>query len=191
MGRNMTRAARLRWIDAQIHTGRFPSPEDVMAAFDVSRRTVFDDLRHLRDQIGAPIVHDRARGGWTYSDPTFRLTALILTDAQTATLHRALLAAREHLDPGAQSGLDAFAAWLEQNGLFGTAMISPQALHRCAEDGRAVNFLDHAGRFKCRLVGPASGNVLLRQAQYEAHRDPARTLPLCQAIVAGKIRNAH
>jgi predicted DNA-binding transcriptional regulator YafY len=113
----MARTGRLHWIDAQICAGRFPTPEDVQAEFGVSRRTVFDDLHHLRHEIGAPIVHDRAGGGWSYSDPTFRLTALILTDQETVTLHRALLAAREHLDPGAQTGLDAFADWLEQNGL--------------------------------------------------------------------------
>jgi CRISPR-associated protein Cas1 len=32
--------------------------------------------------------------------------------------------------------------------LFGNAQISAPALHRCAADGRAVNFMDHAGRFK-------------------------------------------
>jgi len=73
--------------------------------------------------------------------------------------------------------------------LFGTAMISPQAMHRCAEEGRAISFFDHGGRFKCRVVGPISGNVLLRQAQYEAQRDEARTLPIACALVAGKIRN--
>jgi len=73
--------------------------------------------------------------------------------------------------------------------LFGTAMISPQALHRCAEDNRAVSFLDHAGRFKCRMVGPTGGNVLLRSDQYQAHRDPARSLFIARTLVAGKIKN--
>ena len=75
--------------------------------------------------------------------------------------------------------------------LFENAMISPQALHRCAEDGRAVTFLDYGGRFKCRLVGPTCGNVLLRQAQYEAHRDDARSAAIARALVAGKIRNTR
>lgn len=75
--------------------------------------------------------------------------------------------------------------------LFENATISAQALHRCAEEGRAVTFLDYGGRFKCRLVGPMCGNVLLRQAQYEAHRDPARGTAVARAIVAGKIRNTR
>jgi CRISPR-associated protein Cas1 len=73
--------------------------------------------------------------------------------------------------------------------LFGNVNISPQAMHRCADEGRAVCFFDFAGRFKCRIVGPTSGNVLLRAAQYEAYRDPARTLDISRNIVAGKVRN--
>ena len=75
--------------------------------------------------------------------------------------------------------------------LFGNAMISPQAMHRCAEDGRAVNLMDYAGRFKARVVGPLCGNVYLRQAQYEAHRDEAKTRVIARALVAGKIDNAR
>lgn len=73
--------------------------------------------------------------------------------------------------------------------LFGNANISGPAMHRCAEEGRAVNFMDGGGRFKARLVGPTSGNVLLRQAQYEAHRDEERAVPIVRALVGGKIRN--
>src|SRR5437868_7607313 len=68
--------------------------------------------------------------------------------------------------------------------LFGNAQMSAQAMHRCAEEGRAVNFLDYGGRFKARVVGPVCGNVLLRQAQYEAHRDTARAIEIARAIVA-------
>ncbi len=75
--------------------------------------------------------------------------------------------------------------------LFGNAMISPQAMHRCAQEGRAINLMDYAGRFKARVVGPTCGNVLLRQAQYEAHRDEARVRAIARTIVAGKIKNAH
>jgi CRISPR-associated protein Cas1 len=75
--------------------------------------------------------------------------------------------------------------------LFGNAMISAQAMHRCAADGRAVVLMDHAGRFMARVVGPVCGNVLLRQAQYEAHRDDARSLSIARAIVAGKVKNSH
>ncbi len=75
--------------------------------------------------------------------------------------------------------------------LFGNAMISAQAMHRCAAEGRAINLMDYGGRFKARVVGPMCGNVLLRQAQYEAHREEARTLEIARAIVAGKVKNTY
>jgi len=47
---------------------------------------------------------------------------------------------------------------------FGNVLVSPMLMHRCAEDGRAVVLLDRNGRFKARVEGPVSGNVLLRPA---------------------------
>lgn len=74
---------------------------------------------------------------------------------------------------------------------FGDTMISPALLHRCAEDGRAVVWLDRNGRFKGRLEGPTSGNVLLRRAQHLALSDAERRQDISRNFVAGKIRNAR
>lgn len=74
---------------------------------------------------------------------------------------------------------------------FGNVLVSPFLLHRCAEDGRAVVFLDHHGRFKARVEGPVSGNVLLRQAQHLALTNPAKVAAIARNVVAGKIQNAR
>ena len=74
---------------------------------------------------------------------------------------------------------------------FGNVMVSPAAMHRCAEDGRSLVLLDSNGRFKARLVGPTSGNVLLRQAQHRALESPQRTLAIARNMVAGKMQNAR
>jgi len=75
--------------------------------------------------------------------------------------------------------------------LFGNVMVSPFALYRCAEDGRSVVFLSEHGRFKARLQGPQSGNVLLRRAQHEMLSDAGRSLALMRAVVAGKLQNSR
>lgn len=75
--------------------------------------------------------------------------------------------------------------------LFGGTSMSPHLMNRCAEEGREVTFLDYGGRFKCRVVGPVSGNVLLRKAQYDAHASGERTLSIARPIVAGKLKNAR
>jgi CRISPR-associated protein Cas1 len=75
--------------------------------------------------------------------------------------------------------------------LFGGASISPPLMCRCAEEGREITFLDWSGRFKARVVGPMSGNVLLRKAQYDAQADETRAIAIARCIVAGKIKNAR
>lgn len=74
---------------------------------------------------------------------------------------------------------------------FGNVMLSPFIMGRCADDGRAVVILDWNGRFKCRVVGKTTGNVLLRQAQYEAVRDRERSAAIARNIVAGKVKNSR
>ena len=74
---------------------------------------------------------------------------------------------------------------------FGDVLLSPALIHRCAEDGRTITLLDRNGRFKARVEGPVSGNVLLRQAQHAANSDPQKTLSIARNIVAGKIQNCR
>jgi CRISPR-associated protein Cas1 len=74
---------------------------------------------------------------------------------------------------------------------FGDVLMSPALLHRCADDGRSVVLLDRNGRFKGRLEGPVSGNVLLRKAQHQAVNDPQQTIAIARNLVAGKVQNVR
>lgn len=74
---------------------------------------------------------------------------------------------------------------------FGNVLVSPALVHRLADEGKALVLLDDAGRFKARMEGPVSGNILLRLAQHRAAQDPVVTLELARACVAGKIRNSR
>jgi CRISPR-associated protein Cas1 len=73
--------------------------------------------------------------------------------------------------------------------IFGDVLVSPAALHRCADDGLGVMLLDRHGRFKARLEGSLSGNILLRQAQHRAVATQA--LEVARTFVAGKLRNTR
>ena len=75
--------------------------------------------------------------------------------------------------------------------LFGNVGLSPYLLGRCAKDGRDVVWYSRSGRFRGRLAGPVSGNVLLRRAQHVALSDEAKTLELARAFVLGKLRAAR
>lgn len=74
---------------------------------------------------------------------------------------------------------------------FGNVLFSPFCIHRCAEDGRSIVLLDSNGRFKARVEGPVSGNVLLRKAQYDACEDSVKPLAVARNIVAAKIQNSR
>jgi CRISP-associated protein Cas1 len=74
---------------------------------------------------------------------------------------------------------------------FGNIMVSPALMHRLAEDGKSLVLLDGNGRFKARLEGPISGNVLLRQAQHKATVESAQTLALARSFIAGKLKNSR
>jgi CRISPR-associated protein Cas1 len=74
---------------------------------------------------------------------------------------------------------------------FGHTGLSAPLMHRLAESGIALVLLDDNGRFKARLEGAVSGNVLLRQAQFQRVADPAFTLDMARACVAGKIKNTR
>ena len=74
---------------------------------------------------------------------------------------------------------------------FGHTGLSAPLMHRLADDGIALVLLDDNGRFKARLEGGVSGNVLLRQAQFSRANEVAFTLDLARACVAGKIKNTR
>ena len=74
---------------------------------------------------------------------------------------------------------------------FGHTGLSAPLMHRLAEGGIALVLLDDNGRFKARLEGAVTGNVLLRQAQFARLTDPAFTLDMARACVAGKIKNTR
>lgn len=74
---------------------------------------------------------------------------------------------------------------------FGNVMVSPALMHRLADEGKSLVLLDSSGRFKARLEGPVSGNILLRQAHHRMASDAAFSLELARAVIAGKLKNSR
>lgn len=74
---------------------------------------------------------------------------------------------------------------------FGNVLMSPALIGRCAEDGRSIVLMSRSGRFRARVVGPQSGNILLREAQFEQARSEAACTHIARALVAGKVQNSR
>ena len=74
--------------------------------------------------------------------------------------------------------------------LFGHVGCSAAFLSACAEHGVGVVLLDERGRFKARVEGPVSGNVLLRKEQYRRAEDEDARLRLAKRFMLGKLHNS-
>lgn len=74
---------------------------------------------------------------------------------------------------------------------FGQVKLSTPLMHHLADAGVALVLLDSHGRFKARLEGAVSGNVLLRQAQHKQVGDERFAAEMARNCIAGKIRNCR
>jgi CRISPR-associated protein Cas1 len=74
---------------------------------------------------------------------------------------------------------------------FGRIGLSVPLMHRLADEAIALVLLDDNGRFKARLEGGVSGNVLLRRAQHTQSMNTAFALDLARAFIAGKVKNTR
>jgi Predicted transcriptional regulator len=63
-------------------TASRPNVPKLMKQFEVSERTVRADLEFLRERLNAPLVYDRARGGYRYTDPTWTLPTLLMSEGE-------------------------------------------------------------------------------------------------------------
>jgi CRISPR-associated protein Cas1 len=80
---------------------------------------------------------------------------------------------------------------LEGIACFGRVLVSPSLIEEISKRGLALAHFTEHGRFVARIVGPTSGNVLLRREQYRRADDPVATQKIARAIVAAKIQNGR
>jgi CRISPR-associated protein Cas1 len=74
---------------------------------------------------------------------------------------------------------------------FGNVSCSPFVMGLCGHAGVGISFHTENGRFLARILGPQSGNVLLRRAQHRATSDPEMAADFARLVITGKIANAR
>ncbi len=74
---------------------------------------------------------------------------------------------------------------------FGNVGCSPFLMGFCAEREVSLSFLTQNGRFLARVLGPVSGNVLLRRRQYRRADDLDFSAQMARAFVTGKVANSR
>ena len=75
---------RITQYDRMIASGIYPSIKDFIDTFGISEATVHRDLIALRYDFGADeyLEYDRIKKGYYYTNPTFRIPALLTTEKQ-------------------------------------------------------------------------------------------------------------
>lgn len=74
-----SRLERLIRIEQQINQQRYPGVETLCRMFSVKPRTIFDDIRLLKQGMGLNIQFDRNRNGYYNAEPGNRLPLFDLT----------------------------------------------------------------------------------------------------------------
>src|SRR5689334_11996117 len=93
----LDRWPRVLWLDQEIRSGRAPNVQGLQEQFGIKRRTAFNAIAYLRYSLEAPLVYDRRRGGYTYSDPTYALPAVFLVEGELVALLLAEQVSRQYL----------------------------------------------------------------------------------------------
>jgi predicted DNA-binding transcriptional regulator YafY len=77
---------RLFTIDRELREQQFPTAGRLAELCEVNIKTIERDLAYLRDQYLAPVEYCRKRRGWRYSEPTYRLPAVLITEGELVAL---------------------------------------------------------------------------------------------------------
>lgn len=73
---------RILEIDRLIREGGCPNATALGKRFEVSRSTIMRDIDFLRDRYRAPLEYDSARNGFYYTDPTFFVKSVMLSEGE-------------------------------------------------------------------------------------------------------------
>ncbi|HEY0005885.1 MAG TPA: WYL domain-containing protein [Pyrinomonadaceae bacterium] len=73
---------RLRQICAEIQRGRYPKKADLARIVERDPRTVQRDLEALVNRFDAPLKFDRKKNGFYFTDPTWQLPSVVLSEGE-------------------------------------------------------------------------------------------------------------
>ncbi|MDE6244725.1 MAG: WYL domain-containing protein [Treponemataceae bacterium] len=83
---NIRETIRFVQIDKKLRGGKFVKMKDLIFEFGVNQRTIERDFAYLRDEMDAPLEYDRTRKAYHYTDPTFSIPNVVLTEGELFTV---------------------------------------------------------------------------------------------------------
>lgn len=79
---NHTKPLRLFKIEQSIQNLAYPNVEKLMDELEVSRRTILRDIDELKNYYNAPIEYDKIHKGYYYTDNTYFVKNMMLTESE-------------------------------------------------------------------------------------------------------------
>ena len=83
---DIRRTTRIIQIDEMLRGGSYVKIASLVRKFGVSQRTVERDFERLRDDLNAPLEYDKSKNMYHYTDPTFSVPNVILTEGELFTV---------------------------------------------------------------------------------------------------------
>ncbi len=77
---------RIHEIHTAIRQWTYPNTTTLAQHFEVHRRTVARDIEYMRDQLRAPIAYDPAKRGYYYTEATYSLPIIQITEGELLAL---------------------------------------------------------------------------------------------------------
>ena len=80
------KSLRLLKLEKAIQSIPYPSVERLMKELEVSRRTILRDIDELKIYYNAPIEYDRLRKGYYYTDETFFVQNVLVSEGELVAM---------------------------------------------------------------------------------------------------------
>lgn len=80
------KSLRLLKLEQAIQEMNYPSVEQLVKKLEVSRRTILRNIEELRNYYYAPIEYDREKKGYYYTDDTFFVKNVLLSEGEVVAL---------------------------------------------------------------------------------------------------------
>lgn len=81
---------RFLWFHGQVKAGRFPNASHLAKTFELSGRTAQRDIEFIRDRLEAPLKYNHQYRGYCYTDDSYELPALWISETNILALSLAV-----------------------------------------------------------------------------------------------------
>lgn len=141
---------RFWWFDNRVREGRYPNAARLAERFEISPKTAQRNIDLMRDRFRAPLEYDPVRRGYKYTDDSFSLPPLRMTEQELS----ALLISRQLLTSLAQTSL-------------GKDLASILDKLQTVLAGRMDNYREQGDRFSFELIeySPTDGDMFQKVAE--------------------------